>query len=107
VVNDAWIRKKYERFCLYWPDFDWPDFQDIDFGFRPCKEEWGSVEWLPDGGIRMSLNLLAQRYSSIAKPCLFHEMTHLVCGPKVGHGKAFYRAQLEALNRGAVFDGLI
>lgn len=107
AVTDAYVRRKYERFCTFWPNFDWPEFSDIDFGFRSSPGEFGSVEWLEHGGYRLSLDPLSQRYAPLAKANLFHEMTHMVCGPKLGHGKKFYHAQLEALNNGAIYEGVI
>ena len=107
AVSEAYVRRKYEKYVGFWPNFEFPEWSDIEFSWASSKEAFGWVEWLPDGAIRLSLDPLSRRYSSLCKSNLFHELTHLRCGPKMGHGKAFYRAQLEALNNGAVFEGLI
>ena len=106
MVTDAYIRRKYEKFTTFWPSFDFPDFPDIDFGFRTSPGEFGSVEWT-EHGIRLSLDPICQKYSAIAKSTLLHEMAHIVLGSKIGHGKRFARCILQALNNGAVFEGLI
>ena len=105
-VTDAYVRRKYERFCTYWPNFDWPEFPDIDFGFRSYPGEFGSVEFT-EHGVRLSLDPICQRYSTLANATLLHEMNHIFLGHKVGHGRKFNKSLLEALNNGAIYEGVI
>lgn len=107
MVDETRIRSWYNKWISFWPTFDWPDFEDIDFGFRKGKAEWGSCEWLPDGGIRLSLDPSCQRDSGQARATLAHELNHVYLGPKVGHGKKFNEAMLAALNRGLIYESLI
>jgi hypothetical protein len=105
-VTESYVRRKYEKWTRFW-DYDFPPWSDVDLVFSASNGEWGSVTWLDDGEVRISLDPLCRKYYGLARSVLFHEMNHLYLGPKIGHGKRFNRSLLEALNRGGIFEGVI
>lgn len=92
MLGEAYVRRTYGKFrARYFPDANLPDFAEIDFEFEDAPDEWGSVEWDLDGNPALSLHPLTRLYADALKETLLHEMIHLALGPKLGHGRAFWR----------------
>lgn len=92
MLGEAYVGRCYGKFrSRYFAQGNLPDFSELDFEFKAAPGEWGSITWDEHGEPALILHPVTRQYSAALKETLLHEMVHLAIGPKLGHGREFWR----------------